>query len=272
MDAEHRHELKTNELADFLGHLPEFIRKYSNQIIGVILILIALVVIPLYSRMRRQTALAEEAAMISKIQIARESMFKAAQDMDSTNPAAAITAAAEDLEEAVQTTKNANLAALALLEKSELLRAELHLSKEVTADMISANLSKARTACEQAFEKAQSSTLKGLAELGLGLCAEEAGEYDNAREIYQKIVEKTEYTGTGVIEQAQRRLLSLNDHMEKVTFVAVEEEPQAEVTTSPSPVDLLGSLESSLPSISSDELTPIQPIVPPSENTDTSTP
>ena len=44
MDSEHRHELKTNELADFIGHLPDFFRKYSNQIIGVILILIALMI------------------------------------------------------------------------------------------------------------------------------------------------------------------------------------------------------------------------------------
>lgn len=270
MDAEHRHELKTNELADFLGHLPDFFRKYSNQIIGIILILVALIVVPMYTRMRKQTSLADEAATISKIQMARDSLARVAQDATSANPALPLAAETEDLDEAAQTTKNGNLAALALLKEAELLRAELHLRPDVTADMISANLSKARTACEQALEKAQTPTLKGLAELGLGLCDEEAGEYDKARAIYETLIAKPEYEGTAVIEQAKRRLASLEDNSAPVTFVQTEEsvQPESETETMTPPT---GSAENILPTMRSTE--PVMPpSAPSSESTEPSAP
>ncbi len=227
MDAEHRHELKSNELAGFLEQVPDFFKKYYNQVLGVCLILVALVIIPVYRGMRQRTTLADQAAIISKIQTARESVTTAVQDTQSANPGSLLSAAATDLKDAAETTKYANLAALALLEESELLRAELHIRSEVSADTISANLSRAKTACEQAFEKAQTPTLRGLAELGLGLCAEEGGQYDQARAIYTKIIQTQEYDGTSVIEQAQRRLDSLDDNAVKVTFVKAPE-PAAE--------------------------------------------
>lgn len=225
MDSEHRHELKSNELATFLEQMPGFFRKYSNQIIGICLILIALIVIPMYRRMRQQASISERAAVVSKIQTAWDAVATAAQDTQSVNPGALLSAAAEDLKEAAETTRDANLAAMALLEESELLRAELHIRPDVSADTISANLSRARTACEQALEKAQTPTLRGLAELGLGLCDEEAGEYEQARTIYTKIIQTPEYVGTSVIEQAQRRLGSLDDNAVKVTFVKAPEMP-----------------------------------------------
>ena len=42
MKAEHRHELVTNELADWIGNFPNFIKKNIRPIIGVILILLGL--------------------------------------------------------------------------------------------------------------------------------------------------------------------------------------------------------------------------------------
>ena len=231
MDTEHRHELKSNELASFLGNLPDFIRQYFNQIIGVLLIVIAIVVIPLYKNMHNRTNLAEEAAMTSQIRMALDSVGAAAQDTKSENPTASLVASAEDLDEAAQTSKHDNLAAMALIKEAELLRAELHFSKEVNADMISENMSKARTACEQALEKTQLPTIRGMAELNLGLCDEEAGQYDNARQAYEKIIQNPDYAANGIAEQAQRRLEALADNSVKVTFVkGPEEEAPADQT------------------------------------------
>ena len=42
MKAEHRHELVTNELADWIGNLPNFIKQNIRPIIGIILILLGL--------------------------------------------------------------------------------------------------------------------------------------------------------------------------------------------------------------------------------------
>ena len=52
MDAEHRHELKTNELADWIGHAPQYLRENARMIIGVALIIIAIVTWPMFKRMR----------------------------------------------------------------------------------------------------------------------------------------------------------------------------------------------------------------------------
>jgi tetratricopeptide (TPR) repeat protein len=229
MSAQQRRELKNNELAGFLEQLPDFFRKYSNQILGICLILIALVVIPVYKRMRQRNLFYEQADVVSKIQTARESITASAQGAKGALPGSLLSTAAMDLKDAAETARQPNLAALALLEESELLRAQLHLQEDVSADTISVNLSRAKTACEQALEKAQTPTLRGLAELGLGLCAEEGGQYDQAREIYTKIVQTSEYEGTSVIEQAQRRLDSLDDNAVKVTFVK-SPEPVAEET------------------------------------------
>jgi hypothetical protein len=38
MDSQHRHELKTNELAEGLKHLPGLLKDNANTIIGIILI------------------------------------------------------------------------------------------------------------------------------------------------------------------------------------------------------------------------------------------
>ena len=42
MKSEHRHELKTNELADWIAHVPDFVRNNLRTIIGVSLIIIAI--------------------------------------------------------------------------------------------------------------------------------------------------------------------------------------------------------------------------------------
>ena len=52
MDSEHRHELKTNELADWIVHLPGFLRRNWAQIVGLALIIVALLVIPVFKRTR----------------------------------------------------------------------------------------------------------------------------------------------------------------------------------------------------------------------------
>ena len=170
MDAEHRHELKTNELADFIKRLPALAQEYIYQILGITLILIAIVVIPLYNRMHKQTEITEEAVSISKIEMARETVAAIERNPQKTDSASTTLATAEaDMDEAVLGTDNPNLQALALLEKSELLRAELHILPDVGPDKISENISKARTACEQAFDLAQTATLKGIAQLDQGM-------------------------------------------------------------------------------------------------------
>lgn len=228
MDAEHRHELKTNELAEFFENLPEFVRKYSNQIIGVCLILTALFVIPLWKNWRQESRRAQQAAMVSRIQTAREAVTKATRPAEGIQPASLLDPAAEELRTASQTAPQKDLAALARLEEAKLLRSVLHLQADLSPEEISSRLNKAQEACQQALSMASSPTLKGLAELQLGLCAEEGGQYEQARDIYTRIIQNSAYKGTAVIEQAKQRLDQLQDNSVKVVFApAPPPEPQA---------------------------------------------
>ena len=61
MDAEHRHELKTNELADWLTHAPQYFRDNARTIIGLVLIIIAVITWPLFKRMRTKADLRQKA-------------------------------------------------------------------------------------------------------------------------------------------------------------------------------------------------------------------
>ena len=53
MDSEHRHELKTNELADWIVHAPEYLRKNYLTILGVLLIIAGLVSWPALTKKRQ---------------------------------------------------------------------------------------------------------------------------------------------------------------------------------------------------------------------------
>jgi tetratricopeptide (TPR) repeat protein len=236
MDAEHRHELKSNELVEFFVQLPDFVRKYSNQIIGVCLILIALVVIPLWKNWRQESRRAQQAAMVSRIQTAREAIGKAVQQTEGIQPGSLLDSAAEELKSAAETASEKDLAALARIEEAKLLRSALHLQADVSVEESSSRLSRAQAACQEALNLAQSPTIKGMAELQLGLCAEESGQYEQARDVYTRILQNTAYQGTSILEQARLRLEQLEDNSVKVVFApapAENPEPAADSSAQP---------------------------------------
>ena len=68
MKSEHRHELKTNELAERLAHFPELIKRNTNTIIGVALIAAGLITWPMFNKMNQQKTLAEQSMMTQSIQ------------------------------------------------------------------------------------------------------------------------------------------------------------------------------------------------------------
>ena len=225
MDAEHRHELKTNELAEWMVSFPQFVKENSNRIIGFTLIILGLISWFVFSHIKSQSQVRDQSEAISMIDLAEQARMQYANPDQSGAPAEPLTVAAQSLQEQADKTDNPNLAALALIKKGNVLRADIQLADDMTDDTISSHLSDARTAYETAFQKAKIPALKGLAQVGLGLCAEEAGDYDKAREIYETIVTDDSYQATAAIMEAKRRLDSLDDNSIKVTFAAAPEAP-----------------------------------------------
>lgn len=234
MDAEHRHELKTNELADWLGHLPQFLKDNANTIIGVALICIALITWPLFNRMSRQKDMAQQSEMTQSIQMLDQDVYQVVSAPDDdvlaqTEALNTMLVNADTLIEKAAEADNPNLAALAMIKGAQAIRTQLHLTKTLDAETLETQIEKARQAYQEAIDTAQTPTLKAMAQLGLGLCSEELGQTAQAAEIYQKIIDNEAYQATPLPVQAQQRLDGLEENAEAFVFA---EAPQPETTES----------------------------------------
>lgn len=238
MDAGHRHKLKTNELAQQLGQLPKLAKENANFIIGTALIVIGLITWPVFSRMRLQKDMAAQSSITQSIQMLDKDVYDIlqAQDGDAQNQAlGTLLVNADTLLEKAEKIDNPNLAALARIKAAQAIRTELHLRKDVSPEMLENQIQKAKSAYEQALESAKTPTLKAMAKLGLGLCAEELGQTAQAGDIYKEIVSDKTFEATVFPKQAQQRLDSLEDNAQTFTFAPAPAEapaPAAPVQTS----------------------------------------
>ncbi len=223
MDAEHRHELKTNELADWIGHFPDFCRENAKTIIGVGLIIAAVVVFFYSQGVRSKSRFEQETQAILLIERLDLSKFMTIQSQRE-NPAAAslIRRSAETLKMAAAEAKSPHIAALLLIKQGDAIRTDLHYrAEEVDVDVIGNQIAKARTVYEKALIQAQgNNTLVAMANFGMGMCAEEIGDYTKAGTIYNSIITDTDFAGTVLPQQAQDRLDKLADNKMRFVFVA----------------------------------------------------
>ncbi len=222
MKADHRHELKTNELAEWIANFPEWAKENRAAIIGVAVAIV--VVAGIYFRhfyrknvvaVRRQLKLT---SLFNQLSLNKLQVIQArSQGRDLSF---ILLQPAENLQTFAQDTKNQRMAALALIKRAEALRAELHyrLAPVSPQDLLT-QISQARASYQEAFEKATSvPSLRAMAKFGLGLCEEELDNYEQARQIYRDIVANTEFEGTTAKVSAQYRLDTMADYETRVVF------------------------------------------------------
>jgi len=274
MDSEHRHELKTNELADWIAHIPQFISKNYLQIIGVCLIIAAVLLWGPLRRSKQKAKTGEQAKttlIIGEVGMAKAVALQK-QAQGTANLTNTIIIAADKLEGAANTTKLPTAAAMALIKRGEALRTDLHYKiEDVEEEVILDQIEKARLAYTSAIEKAAGdNTLIAMAKFGLGLCAEEVGQIEQAKNIYKELTENTEFEGTGFVAQAQLRIDSIDDNAEKFTFIdapVVIEEPPAGQAAATIKVPGAAVTEEATPAEGT-EATPTEE-TPPAEGTET---
>ncbi|HUT28590.1 MAG TPA: tetratricopeptide repeat protein [Sedimentisphaerales bacterium] len=225
MKAEHRHELKTNELARWIADMPDWAKK-NFKIIGVAALVVVLAAGSyLYFRYQRSIVSAREQLRLTELAARRLSQHK--RDILSAQNrvgdlAYLLLQLAENLQDFARSAEDGDRAALALIKRGETLRAELHYRpRTVSRQDIAAQIERARQSYREALEKSSSNPLlKGMANFGLGLCQEELGNFDEAKQIYQAIVENAEFEGTTVVVQAKQRLETMGDYRKDVVFGA----------------------------------------------------
>ncbi len=230
MDSEHRHELKTNELADFIGHVPQYLRDNAMMISAVILIAVAAIATRVTLSVRKQSYRDSQARVTAAIGALGRGKGQAIPDEQGTATTDGILGAIGNLEAAAAQSKDRILTAFALIKRGEGLRAELHYrAGPVAADSVAEVIAQAQTTYEQALDKAKGTTmeaqLSAMAQMGLGLCAEELGDYDKAGGIYRQIADNDQLKGTVFPVQAGLRLETME--ASKGIFVFVDAPPPA---------------------------------------------
>jgi tetratricopeptide (TPR) repeat protein len=231
MKSERRHELATNELADWIANFPQWFNENLTTIIIGTVVVVGLIVYTMFYYHREKRVWdkkdAQIAAMLdglsSQKQTAREGKQKGLAVSDIfINTASTYQAYADE-------TQNQILSALAMIKRAESLRTELHYrSKMAEPDVSNFQLQQARKIYEQALEKAKGDpTVAAMAEYGAALCLEDIGDFKGAKTVYDRIAQAEEYKGTLYSARAKLRASTLSDSQEMVIFTKSATPPQA---------------------------------------------
>jgi tetratricopeptide (TPR) repeat protein len=234
MKSDHRHELKSNELADWLANLPQWAQQNRTNILAVVAVLVVAAIVYFWSFYRREVVSVRNQERLTFLatqvpQRINEAMRAASQNVDQS---LALASLGDDLKDFAGNLSNDNMAALALIKRGETIRAELHLRlAEAGREELTAQIAKAQASYQEALDRKPSNpALAAAAQFGLGLCEEELGNFDKAAEIYRAMTQNAEYAGTVAQAAADYRLKIMDDYKTPVAFKPAPPEPKVTVT------------------------------------------
>jgi hypothetical protein len=225
MKAQHRHELKTNVLAEWIGNLPEWVKSNYKTIIIVCAVVVVAFGSYFYFVYERKAASAREQLRLTEL-TRRARLIKAdvigQRQSGGQDISYLLLQVANELEGFARGAKEDGRAALALIERGAALRAELHYRAEtVRAGDLQTQINLAKVSYDEALGKLSSnSCLAAQAKMGLGLCEEELSNFEGARQIYEDLVGNPEFESTTAVVQARGRLGVIDEYKERVVFRA----------------------------------------------------
>jgi len=248
MKSEHRHELKANELAEWLANLPEWLKENSKSLIAMAAIIIAVLGFYGWRRYDKNVVQVRQSDEFTSLlnSASSEKMQVAARQSQGTDSSHYLIPLAANLKSFAENTSKKNMAALALIKEAETLRAELHYRlAAVSKQDFTEQINRAKASYTLAVSKASSNPqLMAAAKFGLGLCAEELGDFDQARQIYQEIISNASFEGTISLVQAQQRLKYISDYMKEVVF---KPEPKKEPAVATQPTIQIKPFDANMP-------------------------
>ncbi|MFZ0035180.1 MAG: hypothetical protein WAK60_09380 [Sedimentisphaerales bacterium] len=222
MKPEHRHQLKTNELADWIMNFPQWVRENAKMIIYISVLVIVVAGVYLWKIYEKRIVSTREQLeftnLVSQISQGKTQILQAqAQGVDASY---VLIQAADNLQNIAQNVKEEQMAALALIKQAEALRMELHYRiGNISKEDLTAQINRAKDSYTKAIEKSPTNpSLTAAAKLGLGLCEEELGNFEQGRQIYSEITANADFKGTVAAAEAKQRLLTMADYQQKVVL------------------------------------------------------
>jgi hypothetical protein len=222
MKSDHRHELKTNELAEWIANFPRWARDNGKIVITVSVVAVLVIGSALWYWRKTNVGSVQQQLeftnLIAKLgQNKMQVLMAQSRGMDTSTM---LIETAVALENVANSAQDENMAALALIKRAESLRAVVHYRQQTVnqAGLLTA-VEGAKVAYTKAISKSEKNpSLMAMAKFGLGLCEEEIGNFDGAEQIYRDIIENIDFEGTTTVASAQRRLETMADYRKKIVF------------------------------------------------------
>ncbi|HLB73101.1 MAG TPA: hypothetical protein VJJ98_03700, partial [Sedimentisphaerales bacterium] len=249
MKAEHRHELKTNTLAEWMGNLPQWAGDNLISIVIVIATIVAAGGFYFWRSYGRNAQLQEQYRFTSFVnQISNRKMQLLGAQNQAGGTSSILFEPARSLETFAKSTGDNNLAALAYIKQAEALRTELHYRTESVSDQdLAAQLGRAKQSYAMAVEKASDNpSLMAIAQFGIALCEEELSNFDEAKQIYARIAADDAFQGTATVLQAKLRLETMDDYKKNVVFAPKPKPKPRIIPLKPAEIQL-GPVDANLP-------------------------
>lgn len=232
MKSEHRHQLKTNELAEWLGNLPQWTKDNLLTVLAASAVIVAAATYYIWNSYNKGALIEEQNKFMELLDQLRESKMRMLQAQSQGRDTSYILVQpAENLKIFAQNTNSEQMAALALTKYAEALRTELHNRHGTVSEQnLAEQIKLAKDAYKDAYAEVivpvtgsgarskANASLVAAAEFGLGLCEEELGNFEQARQKYHDIIAEPNFEGTAAVEQAKRRLETMADYTQKVVF------------------------------------------------------
>ncbi len=244
MKAEHRHELKTNVLAEWLTNLPKWANENIKMIIYFAVVIMLALGVWIWNAYQKNVVSINERFQFTRLieELSQNRVATVQQQAQGFDVSYMLIQTADKLRNFANTTSHDDMAALALIKSAEALRAELHYrTGRVDNETVGSQIAKAKADCENAIKKSQNNpSLRALATLGLGLCEEEIMNFDKAKQIYQQIAQDPALAATTAAAAAEYRLKIMDDYKQMVAFKAM---PQPILQPVPEPDIMLADID-----------------------------
>lgn len=222
MKAEHRHELKTNVLAEWIANFPQWAKENAKTIIYVSVLVVVVAGLYFWKMYEEKVVSVRKELGLTKLiaQLPRGKIRILQAQARGVDISYMLIQTADELQIAAQNAKDDQMAALAQIKRAEALRIELHYRFGAVGERdAAAQIDLARASYAEAVKKSSTSPLlMSTAKLGMGLCEEELGNFEKAKQIYGEIIADASFEGTVAAAQARLRLETMTDYQQKVVF------------------------------------------------------